>query len=354
MANRGTSVTLRDVALAAGVSITTVSRILNGRETGVPVREETRARIHAAANDLGYRPNLLARGLRGSHSSLLGVIARDVSDPFYVQVLRGVNEVARSRDYRIFLGHADYEPEAASTYGSMFERSHADGIIVIGDIEGGEASLDALARQHQSIVGVADRTDRRRIPGVYGDNDIATTLALDHLWALGHRHITCVSDTQTHDGRRRAELYESYLNDRGAGSYVQAFMADSPGSPEPGFRVGQEIFADAGANRPTAIWATSDTIAVGIMQAAFRAGIRIPQDLSIIGTDDIDMAAFTIPPLTTVSQHGEEMGSLAASLLFRMIDDSSQAPDVADIPVRPSLIVRESTRAPTDATDATA
>ena len=350
MANRGTSVTLRDVALAAGVSITTVSRILNGRETGVPVREETRARIHAAANDLGYRPNLLARGLRGSHSSLLGVIARDVSDPFHIQVLRGVNEVARARDYRIFLGHADYEPEAASTYSSMFERSHADGIIVIGDIEGGDASLDVLARQHQSIVGVAERTDRRRIPGVYSDNTIATTLALDHLWTLGHRRIACVSDVQTHDGRRRAELYDRYLNDHNAGSYVQVLMADSPGSPEPGFRVGRQIFADAEASRPTAIWATSDTIAIGIMQAAFRAGIRIPEDLSIVGTDDIDIAAFTIPPLTTVSQHGEEMGGLAASLLFRMIDDSSQAPDVADIPVAPSLIVRESTRAPTNAT----
>src|SRR6266516_2463053 len=101
------AVTLRDVAERAGVSITTVSRILNGRETGVVIREETRARIVAAAADLGYKPNLHARALRGSRSSLLGVIVRDISDPFHTQVLRGVNEIARDRGYRLFLGHLD-------------------------------------------------------------------------------------------------------------------------------------------------------------------------------------------------------------------------------------------------------
>ena len=104
----GGMVTLRDVASRSGVSVTTVSRILNGRETGVPIREATRERVLVAATDLGYKPNLLARALRGSRSSLLGVIIRDVSDPFHTQVLRGVNAVARSRGYRLFLGHVDW------------------------------------------------------------------------------------------------------------------------------------------------------------------------------------------------------------------------------------------------------
>src|SRR5262245_29130614 len=138
-------VTLRQVAKEAGVSITTVSRILNGRETGVPVREGTRERIHAVAARLGYRPNLMARALRGSRSSLLGVIVRDVADPFHTQVLRGINAVAQEREYRLFLGHVDYRPEIAAIYGSMFEQSHADGIVAIGDIQGGDPTLDALA-----------------------------------------------------------------------------------------------------------------------------------------------------------------------------------------------------------------
>src|SRR4029079_6615128 len=125
------TVTLRDVAERSGVSITTVSRILNGRDTGGPVRDETRERILASAAELGYKPTLLARALRGSRSSLLGVIIRDISDPFHTQVLRGVNEVARARGYRLFLGHVDWSPDVAAVYGSMFEQSHADGILIL-------------------------------------------------------------------------------------------------------------------------------------------------------------------------------------------------------------------------------
>jgi DNA-binding LacI/PurR family transcriptional regulator len=117
---RSGTTTLRDVAAAAGVSITTASRILNGRPSGVPIRDDTRVRILAVAAELGYRPNLLARGLRGSRSSLLGVIVRDIADPFHVQVLRGVNEIARDRDYRLFIGHDDYRPDVAEIYGSMY------------------------------------------------------------------------------------------------------------------------------------------------------------------------------------------------------------------------------------------
>ena len=128
MRSKGTraSVTLRDVADMSGVSVTTVSRILNNRESGLPIRDETRQRVLAAARTLGYRPNLLARGLRGSRSSLLGVIARDISDPFHIQILRGINEESRARGYRLFLGHIDYRPEEAVAYSSMFEHSHAE------------------------------------------------------------------------------------------------------------------------------------------------------------------------------------------------------------------------------------
>src|SRR5258707_9103189 len=181
-----TAVTLKDIAAKCGVSITTVSRILNGRDTGVPIREETRQRVIAAAAELGYRPNLLARGLRGSSSLLLGVIARDISDPFHIQILQGIHNAATRRGYRLFLGHVDYRPDVAVTYSSMFEQSHADGIIVIGDIEGDDKVLKVLRQQHPYVVGVTDRVARRNFPGVYADNEQGTLLALEHLWNLGH------------------------------------------------------------------------------------------------------------------------------------------------------------------------
>jgi DNA-binding LacI/PurR family transcriptional regulator len=326
------------------VSITTVSRILNGRESGVPIRDDTRQRVLAVAAEMGYKPNLLARGLRGSRSSLLGVIARDISDPFHIQILRGINAAAQARDYRLFLGHVDYRPDVALTYGSMFERSHADGIIIIGDIEGADSTLEVFAEQHRYVLGVTDRTARRQIPGVYGDSVAGTKLALEHLWDLGHRGIICVSDARTFDGRLRIDLYEQFMRERGVGDRLQVHITDQ--EPEPSFELGQRIFATFDDNGPTAIFATSDTTAMGLMQAAFQAGIPMPGRLSIMGFDDIDFAAYTIPPLTTISQDGVEMGRLATEVLFDMIDNGRDRSDVNDLVLEPRLIVRGSTAAP--------
>lgn len=298
----------------------------------------------AVAAELGYKPNLLARGLRGSRSSLLGVIARDISDPFHIQILRGINAAAQARDYRLFLGHVDYRPDVALTYGSMFERSHADGIVIIGDIEGADSTLEVFAEQHRYVLGVTDRTARRQIPGVYGDSVVGTRLALEHLWNLGHRSIICVSDARTFDGRLRIDMYEQFMRDRGVGDRMQVHITDQ--EPEPSFELGRQIFVDFGDASPTAIFATSDTTAMGLMQAAFQAGIAMPDRLSIVGFDDIDFAAYTIPPLTTISQGGVEMGRVAAELLFDMIDKGRDKADVEDVILEPKLVVRGSTGAP--------
>jgi LacI family transcriptional regulator len=337
---------LRDVARGSGVSITTVSRILNGRESGVPIRDDTRQRVLLVAAEMGYKPNLLARGLRGSRSSLLGVIARDISDPFHIQILRGINAAAQARDYRLFLGHVDYRPDVALTYGSMFERSHADGIIIIGDIEeGGESTLEVFAEQHRFVLGVTDRTARRQIPGVYGDSVSGTMLALEHLWGLGHRAIVCVSDVLTFDGRLRIDLYEQFMRQHGVGDRIQVHRSEL--TPDQAFELGRTIFADHDhETSPTAIFATSDTIAIGLMQAAFQAGIAMPERVSIVGFDDIDFAAYTIPPLTTISQNGVEMGRIATEVLFDMIDNTRDRSEVNDVVLSPRLVLRGSTAAP--------
>jgi LacI family transcriptional regulator len=338
-------VTLRHVAGASGVSITTVSRILNGRESGVPIRDETRQRVLAVAAEMGYKPNLLARGLRGSRSSLLGVIARDISDPFHTQILRGINAAAQARDYRLFLGHVDYRPDVALTYGSMFERSHADGIIIIGDIDGADSTLEVFAEQHRYVLGVTDRTERRQIPGVYADSRLGTKLALEHLWDLGHRAIVCVSDVLTFDGRLRIDLYKQFMQDRGVADRIEVHVSEL--APDLGLELGQRIFASFDPETsPTAIFATSDTIAMGLMQAAYQAGIAMPDRLSIIGFDDIDFASYTIPPLTTISQSGVEMGRIATELLLDMIDNARDRSEVNDVVLSPQLIVRGSTAPP--------
>ena len=204
----GSNVTLRDVAENSGVSITTVSRILNGRESGVPIRDETRQRVLAVAAELGYRPNLLARGLRGcaarcSASSPATSPIRSTS-----RSCGASTRPSGERELPDVPGARRLPARPRPAYGSMFEQTHADGIILIGDLEGGDAALDVLSRQHRYVVGVTDRIGRRQVPGVYGDSVAGTQIAMDHLWELGHRAIVCVSDAVTDDGRLRLGLYE--------------------------------------------------------------------------------------------------------------------------------------------------
>jgi len=309
----------------------------------VPIRDDTRERVLTAAADLGYKPNLLARGLRGSRSSLIGVIARDISDPFHIQVLQGVNEVTRAREFRLFLGHVDYQPDVALSYGSMFERSHADGILVLGDLVDG-APFDDIASQHRFVVGVSDRTGPASFPGVYSDSVAGTRLALEHLWELGHRRIICVSDPGTADQLQRAEVYESWMTARGVGEVTPAYRIRQP-DPEPAYRLGLELFGRARGDLPSAIYATSDTIAIGLLRAAYQAHIVVPDALSIVGFDNIAIAAYTIPPLTTVDQDGVEMGRTAASLLLDMIE-TERTGDVDDVVITPTLVIRDSTAPP--------
>jgi DNA-binding LacI/PurR family transcriptional regulator len=337
-------VTLKDIAEQAGVSTTTVSRILNGRETGVPIREETREKVLAIAAELGYRPNMMARALRGSRSSLIGVIAQNITSLFHSQILRGLNDTAIKRSYRVFLGHVQRQIDIAINYGSMFEQSHADGILIIGQLEGDMETLDILTRQHKYVVDVSDRVASRGFPGVYADSMIGTQLAMDHLWSLGHRRIVCMTDTKIKDGSLRAEGYQNYMREHGAEENIH--IIKTPRSFQASYEAGKSLFADfKRRDRPTAIFAGTDAIAIGLMQAAFQARIVVPDDVSIIGFDDIDFAPFTIPPLTTIKQSGFEMGQIAANLLIDMIEQERSSSEVEDVIMSPTLVVRQSTSA---------
>jgi LacI family transcriptional regulator len=225
----------------------------------------------------------------------------------------------------------------------MFEQSHADGILMMGDIRGGDAAIDELADRHDHVVGVSDRVGPRRVPGVYVDNERGTILALEHLWELGHRSIVCVADERMADGPFRARVYERFMRERGLADRARVYFTTQP-DPEPSYRLGRELFAHFDRpSRPTAIYAASDTIAIGLLQAAFQARVVVPDQLSIVGFDDIDIASFTIPPLTTISQSGVEMGRIAADLLLDMIERGEPSHRVEDVIVAPTLVVRQST-----------
>lgn len=338
------AVTLKDIAERAGVSTTTVSRILNDRTTGVPIREETRQKVISIAAEMGYRPNIMARALRGSRSSLIGVITQNISSRFHSQILRGINDAAVQRSYRVFLGHVARQVDLALDYASMFEQSHADGILIVGELQGDQDALNRLVYQHRHVVGVSDRISRRHFPGVYGDSVGGTQLALEHLWGLGHRSIICVADPSLQDSKLRADVYSRFMDEHGVADRIHVHLTSR--SFEASTQAGREIFASfSGSDQPTAIFATTDAIAIGLLQAAYQMHVSVPEQVSIVGFDDIDIAGFTIPPLTTVRQSGAEMGYRAANLLIDMIEQERDGTEVEDIVLESSLVVRQSTSA---------
>jgi LacI family transcriptional regulator len=332
------AVTLKQIAEKAGVSVATASRILNGRETGVQVREDTRQRVLNAASELRYRPNLLARGLVGSKSSLIGVIVRDISDPYLNKILKGMYQAAVEHKYRLFLGHVGQRTDTTLDYGSMFEQSHADGIIVMGDIQNDSEVLQELTSQHRYLVGVTDRINRRQFPGVYSDSAFGAKLAMDHLFSLGHQQIVCVTDPDISDGKLRAEIYEQQMHQFNLDRNIKTFFVTR--SIESGYQIGLWLFSNL---EITAIFAGTDTLAIGLIKAAYQLGVEIPKQVSIIGYDDIDMAAYTTPALTTINQSGQEMGYRTTTLLIDMIENELDSVHVDDVVLKPTLIAREST-----------
>jgi LacI family transcriptional regulator len=154
-----------------------------------------------------------------------------------------------------------------------------------------------------------------------------------------------VSDPRMDDGRFRAELYRQFMREHGIEKKIRTYMTSQ--DPQASYQVGQEIFSSFhGPDRPTAIFAASDTIAICIMQAAFQAGINIPAQVSIVGYDNIDITPLTIPPLTTINQSGDEMGETAANMLLDMVEQHTDSDEIGDIVISPTLVVRQSTGAP--------
>lgn len=342
---RGRPSTMKDIAAATGVSRSTVSRILNNVPLTVPVAQETRERVMTAARDLDYRPNPLARALRGSPTMLLGAIVRDITDPFFAGAIEAVSAAARARGYNIVLGLAHARAAEAHELATILEARQCDGILVLGDVRNQPNLLADLRDSHVPVVAMWQGTTLDLIPGVQVDNRLGTEIAMNHLVGLGHRRIAYIGGRLLGDIQERQAAYTSAA-------------AKILGAPPPGYvqHVANSFEAGEAAlaallqltPRPTAIVASTDVLAIGVLRAALLRGIKVPDELSVVGFDDIAMARATVPALTTIRM---PMGAMAAAAITLLIGDGHDNTDGrADRPDRsvvrvfpPSLVERGST-----------
>lgn len=335
--------TMRDVAVASGVSQSTVSRVLTGTRTVVPIAAETRERVLETARRLGYRPNPLARGLRGARTMLLGVIVRDILDPFFSGAIEAVSIEAARRGYNVVLGHAHGRAHEAIELWGVLEARHCDGIILLGDMRDQPRLIDDLRTESMPVVALWQGASASDIPSVDVDNRTGVEAVLAHLAGLGHRRIAFVAGRRLGDIRDREEAYRASQAARGEEAVVELVPNDLAGGIAASARL-------LGAHRPpSAIVASTDVLALGVLHGVHQLGLRVPDDLSVTGFDDIPFAAAAIPALTTVRMPVREMVARAVALVLD--GDAPRGVDARAHPVlQPTLVVRSSTGpAPADA-----
>jgi LacI family transcriptional regulator len=326
---------MRDVAERAGVSATTVSHVINGTR---PVSDELRARVLAAIDELGYQPNLLARSLRRGETHTIGMIVPDSANPFFAEVARGVEDASFADSYSVIVCNSDGDLEKELLYTNVLAEKQVDGIIFVAAGVSTEHIRDLQARRMPLVVVDRDIPDVA-VDSVLTDNVRGGWLATHHLLELGHRRIGCIAGPS--DVTPSADRITGYLRAlREAGIPVDgALIVKGDFQYESGYHAARQLLAMD--DPPTAVFGCNDLMAVGAISAAVEMGRRVPADLSVVGFDDVRLASFANPALTTVAQPKYEMGVVAATMLLERIHDLGIPPRRRVLDTK--LLIRQST-----------
>ena len=339
MVERHPPVTRDDVARVARVSAATVSYVVNNGPR--PVAPETRKRVLQAIERLGYKPNAIARNLRLRRSATIGLIVPDTHNPYFAEVARGVEQMASENDLTVILCHSDYKLERELHYVDVLRTERAAGVIWFPATNSPEPGVQ-LDSYGMPLV-VLDRTASEvQAPAVIADNFLGGYLATKHLIDLGHRVFSCITRPEAlHHSSERIRGFRAALTEHNI-DFDESLITRGGFHLEDGRAAAEQIMRHS--SRPTAIFAYNDIMAIGALRAAYEMGFKVPEDLSVVGFDDIPQAAFTCPALTTVSQPKIEMGRQGVALMVDILHgkniDRGAAPP---LPVK--LIVRESTGA---------
>jgi LacI family transcriptional regulator len=333
-------VTSKDIAQLAGVSRTTVSFVLNNVD-GVRIPPETRQRVADAAQQLGYYPDAAARSMASGRRRVLGFVVRQTPQQAYIdqfgpQVLRGLAEAASLQGYRTL-----FEPIPpdihGDTYSRLLKERHADGIVLSGP-RSDDADLQQLHTEGAPIVLMGQMTGSK-IPFVDVDNQKAARMAVEHLIGLGHQRIAIITNALPNytSSAERVAGYLTALEAHGIAPQPDLIRYGDM-TPESGRAAMESILKLT--PRPSAVFIASDTVALGALQAIWRCGLRIPQDMAVVGFDDIPITEFTTPPLTTVRLPAYDLGWLAANLLISLV--KGHPPKTLGTLLETELIIRES------------
>lgn len=328
---------IKEVAERAGVSTATVSRVINQNSS---VKPHLRESVLAAIAELHYSPSRLARHLRSQSTRTIGLIISDIQNPFFTSLVRGVEDVAYQNGYSILLCNADEDPNKEQLYVEVLRAERVAGAIVACT---SETCCPALLESYLTWVAVDRRLPGRAVDTVVVDNLAGARQAVQHLLDLGHRRIGFIGGPETvTTGRERRDGYlAAFAGRRLPVPADLLLMGDFKEAS--GRRLASELLGRS--DLPTALFIANNLMTMGALQALQEHAVRIPQDISVVGFDDVPWMSLLQPPLTTVRQPTYQIGKEAAELLFRRLREGPQKPPESII-LQTELIVRGSTAAP--------
>ncbi|MEH7608308.1 LacI family DNA-binding transcriptional regulator [Priestia megaterium] len=328
-------VTITEVAKEAGVSLATVSRIFNNKEGKIKISETTKQKVLKAAAHLGYQTNPFAAALRAQKTGIIGILIRDLKDPFLIELLKKVQQQVQSRGMDVLIGHTDYEETTAERQLNVMMNHWFDGVILLDYVAAQHPFVDVLKQYQTPYVSLTGDASYALWPIVHVDDAVGMQLAVAHLTDLGHKNIGFVGKAVS-GVEHRLSLFYQYVpsanamfvkEDMNNSDELYQFINELAHHPEP----------------PTALICATDYIALKVIHCAWQNGLHVPADLSVIGFDDITEASEAHPPLTTIHQPMEKMAEKAVNLLLQQIQDQQEI-DQIQYKMAPVLVERETTK----------
>jgi LacI family transcriptional regulator len=328
-------VTIYDIAKEAGVSATTVSKVINNKGR---ISEKTRKRIMAIIEELHYQPNVLASAMKGKSTYTIALLIPDAANPIYAQYLKHIEEYGQELGFSVVMCSTGSDPEKEAKHITLLNQKRVDGFI-IASVFKNEPALKQLIEEEIPIVLISLQRPELPVGSVAGDDYLGGYIATEHLLSLGHRRIGIIAENATISGMERIKGYQKALENAG----IEVDESLIIGINEPTIDCA-EIFAKellSSGQRPTAIFGCNDMLAIGAMLAAKGLGMVIPDEISIIGFDNTVMCKIVEPPLSSVAIPVHEMGRQAMELLIQQIEKKDNMKQ--RITLLPELVIRQST-----------
>jgi LacI family transcriptional regulator len=335
------TVTMRDVAKLANVSQSTVSRVLSGTSEPIPIGEETRQRVLEAVEQLSYQPNLHAGSLRGQKTQMIAIMIADIANPFYHPLVRAVQDIAYGHRYDIMIANSDHTCEGERHFFESVVRRPVDGIIMVPYHLNDDDLDELIDRTGAVIAAVGQHLTHPMVDIAFGNDGQAVSDVVTWLHKKkAHSRIGFIGVMgRSPAGERRRQGYEQALHNVGLEIHA-GYEQFGDWSPKSGYEAMQQLLTLQPP--PTSVFVCNDLMAIGAMEAVQQAGLHIPDDIAVVGFDDIPAASWVRPRLSTVAQYPRQMGTALAEAIFQRIQGEYDGPNRRfEIPCR--FIEREST-----------